>query len=98
MNDDREVRCYTLAMEHDLGNGVDMAQRSREPVASAARDADDGCAAAAEQHFDRPATQPQPTSGARPAWPWKTHQPRVATQAVGMVCLNAEWARPSAPC
>lgn len=50
MNDDREVRCYTLAMEHILAK-VDMSHEVKDqwysPKASG-----DGCNLAAQAHFD----------------------------------------------
>lgn len=49
MNDDREVRCYTLAMEHSLA-GVDMASEVKTQWL-AQRDADDGCMLAARLHY-----------------------------------------------
>jgi soluble lytic murein transglycosylase len=48
MNDDREVRCYTLAMEHSL-TGVDMATEVKAQWL-AQREADDGCLLAARLH------------------------------------------------
>lgn len=49
MNDDREVRCYTLAMENILAK-VDMAAEVKSQW-YAAKDAGDGCLLAAQSHF-----------------------------------------------
>jgi len=49
MNDDREVRCYTLAMENILAK-VDMADEVKTQW-YAAKDAGDGCTLAAQSHF-----------------------------------------------
>jgi len=51
MKDDREVRCYTLAMEHILV-GVDMANEVKGEW-YAQKDAGEGCAMAAQAHFDK---------------------------------------------
>jgi soluble lytic murein transglycosylase len=50
MKDDREVRCYTLAMEHILA-GVDMADEVRGQWYPQ-KDAGEGCTLAAQAHFD----------------------------------------------
>ncbi|MBK1684679.1 lytic transglycosylase domain-containing protein [Rhodoferax fermentans] len=50
MNDDREVRCYTLAMENILAK-VDLASEVKAQW-YAAKDAGDGCTLAAQSHFD----------------------------------------------
>jgi len=49
MNDDREVRCYTLAMENILAK-VNMAEEVKTQW-YAAKDAGDGCTLAAQSHF-----------------------------------------------
>ncbi|MDD2926101.1 lytic transglycosylase domain-containing protein [Rhodoferax sp.] len=49
MNDDREVRCYTLAMENILAR-VDLADEVKTQWYSQ-KDAGDGCALAAQSHF-----------------------------------------------
>jgi len=51
MKDDREVRCYTLAMEQILA-GVDMASEVKDQW-YAQKDAGEGCALAAQVHFDK---------------------------------------------
>jgi soluble lytic murein transglycosylase len=50
MKDDREVRCYTLAMEHSLAN-VDMSREVKDQW-YAQKNAGDGCTLAAQLHFD----------------------------------------------
>ncbi len=50
MQDDREVRCYVLAMEQILAR-VDMS-REAQALWLAQRNNDDGCAFAAQTHFD----------------------------------------------
>ncbi|MDI1246708.1 MAG: transglycosylase SLT domain-containing protein [Rhodoferax sp.] len=49
MQDDREVRCYVLAMEHSLAR-VDMAQETKS-LWLAQKSSDEGCALAAQLHF-----------------------------------------------
>jgi soluble lytic murein transglycosylase len=50
MQDDREVRCYVLAMEHSLAR-VDMAPEVKS-LWLAQKNKDEGCALAAQLHFD----------------------------------------------
>lgn len=50
MKDDREVRCYTLAMEHILAR-VDMSQEAQS-LWLAQRNNDEGCAFAVQTHHD----------------------------------------------
>ncbi len=50
MKDDREVRCYVLAMEHVLAK-VDMAQETKA-LWLAQKSSDEGCAFAAQAHLD----------------------------------------------
>ena len=49
MNDDREVRCYTLAMEHILA-GVDLAEEVKTQWYRQ-KEGGEGCALAAQRHF-----------------------------------------------
>jgi soluble lytic murein transglycosylase len=56
MNDDREVRCYALLMEHIAGTASTWPPKSN-PSGTAKSDADDGCThAAAEKACCTPKT------------------------------------------
>ncbi|NVO04907.1 MAG: lytic transglycosylase domain-containing protein [Rhodoferax sp.] len=88
MNDDKSVRCYSLLTEH-LANATDVNAAVLQTWFSL-KDADEGCAAAAEQlvkdHSIQPAT----------VWPrarlgFENDRLRVATQAVGI--LNDGWTK-----
>jgi soluble lytic murein transglycosylase len=98
MKDDRDVRCYTLAMEHILA-GVDMAMEVKEqwykPKATG-----DACLLAAQVHFDN--------QQLTPADIWRkarlaldAHQTKSLREAVNMVApqvnatLNDVLTRPS---
>ncbi len=50
MQDDSEVRCYVLAMEHSLAK-VDMSQEAKA-LWLAQKNSEDGCAFAVQVHFD----------------------------------------------
>jgi soluble lytic murein transglycosylase len=83
MNDDKSVRCYALLSEH-LSSGVDNSTQIKENWLSL-RDADEGCATAAEQLF-----KDQPVSVTTMAWQrarlgMENDRLRVVTQAVGIV-------------
>ena len=87
MNDDRSVRCYALMSEFSSGQ-LDVAARVQD-LWLAQREADEGCAAAAEQQLG--AGRLTPTSAwLRARLGLENANLRVATQAIGL--LNSEWA------
>ncbi len=97
MNDDKSVRCYALLGEH-LANGVDISAQVKDLWLSQ-KDADEGCAAAAEQSI-----KDNPNAG-QMAWQrarlgMENDRLRVATQAVDIVSpsslkyLNAIYLNP----
>jgi len=57
MQDDREVRCYVLAMEHSLAQ-VDMSREAKS-LWLAQKSRDDGCAFAVQAHLDSQLLNPQ---------------------------------------
>jgi len=87
MNDDRSVRCYALMTEFSSSQ-LDVAQQVEE-LWLAQREADDGCAAAAEQQIKADKINPR-TAWLRARLGMEMGNARIATQAVGL--LNAEWA------
>jgi len=87
MNDDRSVQCYALVTEFNA-NRADVVPRL-EALWLAQRDADDGCATAAEQQLKAKTLQPS-TVWQRARLGMENGSQRVATQAVGL--LDAEWA------
>jgi soluble lytic murein transglycosylase len=87
MKDDRSVQCYALLTEFKSSDR-DVAQQV-EALWLAQRDADLGCAAAAEQQLKARKLQPQ-TVWLRARLGFENNNLRIATQAVGL--LNAEWA------
>ena len=87
MNDDRSVQCYALLTDFK-SNERDVAQPV-EALWLAQRDADEGCAAAAEQLLQAKKLQPH-TAWLRARLGMENGKQRVAVQAVGL--LDAEWA------
>ncbi|MDD2919291.1 lytic transglycosylase domain-containing protein [Rhodoferax sp.] len=87
MNDDRSVQCYALLTDFKSSER-DVAQQV-EDLWLAQRDADDGCAAAAEQQLKARKLQPQ-TAWLRARLGMENGNQRMAVQAVGL--LDAEWA------
>lgn len=87
MKDDRSVQCYALMTDFNSSRR-DVAQKV-EALWLAQRDADDGCAAAAEQQLKARKLQPE-TVWLRARLGLESGNLRIATQAVGL--LNAEWA------
>ena len=88
MGDDKSVRCYGLLAEH-LANGADVNAAVMQTWLSL-KEADEGCAAAAEQLVKDHSMMP----GA--VWPrarlgFENDRLRVATQAVGL--LNDSWVK-----
>ncbi len=87
MNDDRAVRCYALLTEFNT-SGADVAPQVHE-LWLAQKEADEGCAAAAEQQLKAGKLKPL-TAWQRARLGLENDRLRVATQAVGL--LNADWA------
>ena len=87
MNDDRSVQCYALLTD-SRSSDRDVAQKV-ETLWLAQRDADEGCAAAAEQQLKARKLQPH-TVWLRARLGFENNNLRIATQAVGL--LDAEWA------
>jgi soluble lytic murein transglycosylase len=98
MNDDKSVRCYALLSDH-MGSGVDNTVLVKENWLSL-KDADEGCAAAAEQLI-----KDLPASATTMAWQrarlgMENDRLRVVTQAVSIVSpssvakLNAIYINP----
>jgi len=98
MNDDKSVRCYALLAEH-LSSGVDNTAQVRD-VWLGMKDADEGCAAAAEQLVKDHTTSKQMV-WQRARLGMENDRLRVATQAVEMVSpgsvktVNAIYLHPS---
>jgi soluble lytic murein transglycosylase len=86
MNDDREVQCYGLLIEHER-QGRDVADGVRERWL-AQRDADDGCAMAADVLL-KAGRLPAEAAWQRARWAMENNRPRVAAQAVGL--LDPDW-------
>ncbi len=86
MNDDRSVRCYALLTEAQ-SSGADVAAQVQE-LWLAQREADEGCAAAAEQQLQAGRLKPH-AAWLRARLGFENERPRIATQAVGL--LNPDW-------
>ena len=82
MNDDKSVRCYALLAEH-LSSGVDNTAQVKD-VWLGLKDADEGCAAAAEQLVKDHTTSNQMV-WLRARLGMENDRLRVVTQAVGIV-------------
>ncbi len=82
MNDDKSVRCYALLAEH-LSSGVDNTAQVRD-VWLGMKDADEGCAAAAEQ-LVKDHTTSKHMVWQRARLGMENDRLRVTTQAVGIV-------------
>jgi len=87
MQDDRSVRCYALMSEFNSGNN-DVAGQVQE-FWLAQRDAEEGCAAAAEQQLKAGRLKPH-AAWLRARIGMENDRPRVVAQALGL--LNPEWA------
>ncbi|MDO8248294.1 MAG: transglycosylase SLT domain-containing protein [Rhodoferax sp.] len=87
MNDDRSVQCYALLTEFNASQRDVVPQL--EALWLAQRDADEGCAAAAEQQIKAKNLQPH-TVWLRARLGMENGNQRIATQALGL--LDAEWA------
>jgi len=89
MKDDREVRCYTLAMEHILA-GVDMSSEVKDQWYPQ-KEAGEGCALAAQVHFDN--QQLRPTDIWRKArLALEARQIKALRQAIAIVAPQADGA------
>ncbi len=86
MQDDREVRCYTLAMEHTLA-GVDMSQETKD-LWFKQKNASDGCTLAAQLHFDHQLLTPADL-WRKARLSLEARQPRATQQVVAMVAPQA---------
>ena len=91
MNDDRSVRCYALLTEFN-SRKLDVA-RQVEELWLAQRDADDGCATAAEQQIKAGKLNAH-SVWLRARLGMENDNQRIATQALAL--LNAEWANTAA--
>ncbi|MFO1194958.1 MAG: transglycosylase SLT domain-containing protein [Rhodoferax sp.] len=87
MNDDRSVRCYALMAESPAGS-TDIAAQVQE-LWFAQRDADDACAAAAEQQIKAGRMKPQAV-WQRARLGMENDRQRIVTQAIAL--LNPDWA------
>jgi len=88
MNDDKSVRCYALLAEH-LSSGTDVGAAVAETWLSL-KDADEGCAAAADQLLKDHTTRKQ-ALWHRARLGMENDRLRIATQAVGL--LNDNWTK-----
>ncbi len=86
MNDDRSVRCYALLNEAQ-SSGTDVAAQVQE-LWLAQKEADEGCAAAADQQLQADKLKPH-TAWLRARLGFENEKPRIAAQAVGL--LNPDW-------
>lgn len=86
MNDDREVRCYALLTDFNA-TGVDVSAQI-ESLWLAQREADDGCAHAAEILLKARKMKPE-VAWQRARIGMETGRVSVVTQAVGL--LNPDW-------
>jgi len=82
MNDDRSVRCYAL-FNAFASNGTDVAEQVQEAWL-AQKEADDGCAAAAEQQLKADKLKPH-SAWLRARLGLENDRPRIATQAVALL-------------
>ena len=87
MNDDKSVRCYALLADY-AANGLDNSAQLKE-VWLSQKEADEGCASAAEQLLrDHPASV-RHTAWLRARLGMENDRLRVATQAVELVAPNS---------
>ncbi|MDO8775281.1 MAG: transglycosylase SLT domain-containing protein [Burkholderiaceae bacterium] len=87
MNDDRSVQCYALLAQL-ASRQLEVAPQI-EALWLAQREADEGCAAAAEQQIKARVLKPQ-SAWLRARLAMESGNQRIVTQAVGL--LDAEWA------
>ena len=87
MNDEKSVRCYALLADH-LATGVDNSAQVKE-VWLSQKEADEGCASAAEQLLQDHPTSIKHTAWLRARLGMENDRLRVVTQAVDLVTPNA---------
>ena len=87
MNDDKSVRCYALLADH-IATGVDNSAQLKE-VWLSQKEADEGCAAAAEQLLRDQTLGMNQTAWLRARLGMENDRLRVVTQAVELVVPNA---------
>ncbi len=88
MNDDRSVQCYALLADFTSRGKAEVASQV-EALWLSQKEADDGCAAAAEQQV-KAGKLTSHTVWLRARAGMENNNPRMATQAIAM--LNPEWA------
>ncbi len=88
MNDDKAVRCYALLSETNAGNAGNNAAAEIQSLWLAQKEADDGCAAAADQQLKAGKLAPL-VAWQRARLGFENDRSRIATQAVSL--LNPEW-------
>ena len=87
MNDDRSLRCYALLTDFST-SGADVAAQVQD-LWLAQKEADDGCATAAEQQLKAGKLKPH-AAWLRARLGMENDRLRVATQAINL--LNPDWA------
>ena len=87
MGDDRSVRCYALLTDAQ-SSGADVAAQVQELWLSL-READEGCAAAAQQQLDAGKMKPH-AAWLRARLAFENGRPQVAAQAIAL--LDPKWA------
>ena len=87
MGDDRSLRCYSLLTDFNT-SGADVVAQVQD-LWLAQKEADDACAAAAEQQFKAGKLKPH-VAWLRARTGMENDRLRIATQAVGL--LNPDWA------
>ena len=88
MNDDRSVQCYALLADFNSRGKAEVATQV-EALWLAQKDADDGCAAAADQQI-KAGKIPAHSAWLRARAGMENNNLRITTQAIAM--LNPEWA------
>ncbi|MEN9385119.1 MAG: hypothetical protein RL323_2262, partial [Pseudomonadota bacterium] len=88
MQDDREVKCYGLLLQHQQGKAV---AEQVETAWLAQKEADDGCALAAKELLATEKMAPH-VAWLRARWAMEANRSQAAVQAVNM--LNPDWAGP----
>ena len=88
MNDDRSVRCYALLNEVNSGPASNSVSTEVQTLWLGQKDADEGCAAAAEVQIKAGKLAPL-VAWQRARLGFENDRSRIATQAVGMV--NPDW-------
>ncbi|KRC10130.1 lytic transglycosylase [Hydrogenophaga sp. Root209] len=90
MNDDRQVSCYALMLDAASGRmPAELAAQRVRTLWHAQREADDGCATAAQSLLTSGQLKPE-AAWQRARLAVDANRPRVASQAVGL--LDPDWA------